>query len=52
MKDSIVPKDVKPGLPIRFLVESEARFEPLSLEDWQAKFLVVPAGFNSLDIRH
>jgi hypothetical protein len=50
VKDSIVLKDVNPGLPIRFPVETEARFEPLSLAEWQEKFLTAPTGFSGLDI--
>jgi len=50
VKDSIVLKDVNPGLPIRFSVEGDARFEPLSLEEWQEKFLAAPSGFGGLDI--
>lgn len=46
VKDSEVLKDVNPGQPIRFPVEAEGRFEPLSLEDWQNKFLVAPEGFD------
>jgi cytosine/adenosine deaminase-related metal-dependent hydrolase len=52
VKDSTVLKGVNPGLPIRFPLESDARFEPLSLEDWQEKFLVAPTGFNGLDIEN
>lgn len=50
VKDSIVLKDVNPGLPIRFPVETEAHFEPLSLGEWQEKFLTAPTGFSGLDI--
>jgi len=50
VSDSKVLKDVNPGLPIRFPVESDARFEPLSLEEWQEKFLTAPSGFGGLDI--
>ena len=50
VKDSKVLKDVNPGLPIRFPVESDARFEPLSLEEWQEKFLAAPSGFGGLDV--
>ena len=50
VKESKVLKDVNPGLPIRFPVESDARFEPLSLEEWQEKFLAAPSGFGGLDI--
>ncbi len=50
VSDSKVLKDVNPGRPIRFAVESEARFEPLSLEYWQEKFLATPAGFSGLDV--
>jgi len=50
VKDSKVLKDVNPGLPIRFPAETEARFEPLSLGEWQEKFLTAPTGFSGLDI--
>jgi len=50
VSDSRVLKDVNPGLPIRFPVESDARFEPLSLEEWQEKFLAAPSGFGGLDV--
>ena len=50
VSDSKVLKDVNPGLPIRFPVESDARFEPLSLEEWQEKFLAAPSGFGGLDV--
>jgi len=48
VKDSEVLKDVNPGQPIRFPVEDEGRFEPLSLEGWQNEFLPAPApeGFD------
>lgn len=49
VSDSNVLKDVNPGRPIRFEVEGDARFEPLSIEEWQEKFLVAPAGFSGLD---
>jgi hypothetical protein len=49
VKDSEVLKDVNPGQPIRFPVEDEGRFEPLSLEGWQNEFLVAPTGFGALD---
>ena len=38
-----------PGQPIRFPVEEKGRFEPLSLESWEDKFLVAPTGFGALD---
>lgn len=49
VKDSKVLKDVNPGQPIRFPVEAERRFEPLSLESWQNEFLVAPTDFGALD---
>lgn len=50
VSDSKVLKDVNPGLPMRFPVEDDARFEPLSLEAWQEKFLTSPTGFSGLDV--
>lgn len=35
VNDSVVLKDVNPGQPIRFTVEDEPRFKPLSVEEWQ-----------------
>jgi N-acyl-D-aspartate/D-glutamate deacylase len=49
VKDSEVLKDVHPGQPIRFPVEEKGRFQPLSLKEWQGKFLVAPARFSGLD---
>lgn len=44
--------EVFPGQPIRFPVEEEGRFQPLSLGAWQRDFLGVPEGFNALDHVH
>ena len=52
VKDSVVRKDVYPGQPIRFPVEDEPRFQPLSVDAWKNEFLVAPSGFNGLDIDH
>jgi len=52
VKDSVVLKDVNPGQPIRFPVEENPRFKPLSLEGWQDDYLVAPTGFYGLDIEH
>lgn len=52
VKDSEVLKDVNPGQPIRFPVEDKGRFKPLSLQEWQGKFLVAPMGFGGLDDPH
>jgi len=52
VSDSIVLKDVHPGQPIRFPVEDKPRFKPLSLENWQDRFLVAPTGFHGLDGDH
>jgi cytosine/adenosine deaminase-related metal-dependent hydrolase len=49
VKDSDVLPDVYPGQPIRFPVEAEPRFQPLSLDDWKTEFLVAPTGFGALD---
>lgn len=49
VKDSKVLKDVTPGQPIRFDVEEKARFKPLSKENWQNEFLIVPDAFHGLD---
>jgi formylmethanofuran dehydrogenase subunit A len=49
VKDSDVLKDVYPGQPIRFPVETEPKFQPLTLEDWKTEFLVAPTGFGALD---
>jgi len=52
VKDSKVLKDVNPGQPIRFPVESKGRFKPLSIDGWQNEFLVAPIGFYGLDDGH
>jgi len=52
VKESKVLEDVQPGQPIRFPVEEESRFEPLSLGDWKNEFLVAPVGFGGLDYEH
>lgn len=49
VKNSVVLKDVNPGQPIRFPVEDEPRFKPLSSEGWQNEYLVSPAEFGGLD---
>ena len=49
VRNSEVLTDVNPGKPIRFPVEEKGRFEPLSLESWEGKFLVAPIGFYGLD---
>jgi len=48
VRDSRVLGDVTPGQPIRFPVEPEPRFQPLSEEGWQGEFLVAPIGFHAL----
>ena len=55
VRNSKVLTDVNPGQPIRFPVEEKGRFEPLSLESWDSRFLVAPTGFGALDpeaLRH
>jgi hypothetical protein len=49
VRDSEVLIGVNPGQPIRHPVEEKGRFEPLSLESWESRFLVVPTGFGALD---
>ena len=49
VKDSEVLKDVYPGQAIRHPVQKKARFAPLSMKDWQGKFLVAPTGFYGLE---
>ncbi len=44
----VVP-DVFPGQPIRFAEEAQARFEPLSVENWHEEYLISPTGFHGLD---
>jgi len=52
VKDSGVLKDVNPGQPIRFPVQKQGRFKPLSIKGWQSEFLVAPTGFYGLDEGH
>ena len=55
VRNSEVLTNVNPGQPIRFPVEEKGRFESLSLESWDSKFLVAPTGFGALDpeaLRH
>ena len=52
VKDSEVLKGVNPGQAIRFPVEANGRFEPLSREGWVDKNLVAPIGFYGLDDEH
>jgi len=52
VRNSEVLKDVHPGQPVRFPVEEEPRFRPLSIEGWQDRFLVAPTGFHGLDDGH
>jgi hypothetical protein len=49
VRDSKVLKDVTPGQAIRFPVEEKGRFEPLSVEDWEATFIGSPMEFGGLD---
>jgi cytosine/adenosine deaminase-related metal-dependent hydrolase len=49
VRESRVLKDVHPGQPIRFPVESKPRFRPLSVEQWKNDFLVAPVEFGGLD---
>jgi hypothetical protein len=46
VRDSKVLKDVNPGQPIRFEPLAKGLFEPLSLEEWQAKLMVAPVEFG------
>lgn len=48
VSDSEVLPDVFPGQPIRFPVEAEGRFEPLTLEAWEDRYMVAPTGFHGL----
>ena len=48
--DSEVLRDVTPGQPIRFPAEDAGRFEPLSFDVWDARFLAAPTGFGGLDV--
>ncbi len=52
VRDSKVLKDVNPGQPIRFPVEKQARFTPISEKEWKNEFLVSPVGFGGLDGPH
>lgn len=45
VKDSEVLKDVNPGQPIRFPVETKGKFKPLVVEDWYEDHLVAPIDF-------
>ncbi len=49
VRDSVVLYGVTPGQPIRFPVEDEGRFQPLSLEGWSNTYLTAPTGFGALD---
>ncbi|MGI9507950.1 MAG: aminoacylase, partial [Geminicoccaceae bacterium] len=49
VRDGEVQPDVFPGQAIRFPVEAEGRFEPLSEESWTKQYLAAPVGFHSLD---
>lgn len=49
VRDGEVLPDVFPGQPIRFPIEAESRFEPLSEEVWSTEYLVAPVGFHGLD---
>jgi cytosine/adenosine deaminase-related metal-dependent hydrolase len=48
VRDSEVLPDVFPGRPIRFPSEESGRFEPLSPEEWQDRFLTAPVDFGGL----
>lgn len=48
VNNSEVLKDVNPGQPIRFAEEEKGRFEPLSREAWESKFLSPGIEFHSL----
>lgn len=49
VRDSEVQLDVFPGQPIRFPIEDQGRFQPLSPEVWSRLFLSTPEGFHGLD---
>lgn len=49
VKDSEVLAGVFPGQPIRFPVEDQNRFKPISVEEWKNKNLVSPVEFGGLD---
>jgi hypothetical protein len=46
VRDSQVLKDVNPGRAIRFTPLAQGLFEPLSVERWMEKYMVVPADFG------
>ncbi len=48
VKDSRVRPGVFPGQPIRFPAEAKGRFEPLSEDAWQNRFMVAPVGFHGM----
>ena len=52
VKNSNVLKDENPGQPIRFPVEEQARYEPLSVEAWQKEWADSPVDFGGLDREH
>nr|WP_285817828.1 amidohydrolase family protein [Echinimonas agarilytica] len=55
VRNSVVLKNVFPGQPIRFPVEEEARFKPLSVEEWRNKKLSSPVrfvGYGGLEREH
>jgi N-acyl-D-amino-acid deacylase len=49
VKDSEVLADVKPGQPIRFPVEAEARFEPVDVNRWINENTISRRSFPSID---
>ena len=49
VRDSEVLKDVYPGQPIRFKKEKQCRFEPITIEGWEERFMVSPADFSGLE---
>jgi hypothetical protein len=46
VRDAEVLKGTNPGQPIRFEPLAKGLFEPLSIEAWQAKFMVAPVDFG------
>lgn len=52
VKDSKVLKGINPGQPIRFHVEGEGRFKPLSAKNWKNEYLVPSVDFSSLGHDH
>jgi hypothetical protein len=50
VRDSVVQRDVYPGQPIRFPVEEEGRFEPVSEDAWIRNNLISPEGCYGLDV--